>query len=162
MKKGKHRILFVCLGNICRSPSAEGIMKAKVIEKGLMDRFEIDSAGTSGWHDGELPDERMRHHASKRGYHLDSLSRALTGSDFYDFDLIIGMDDANIAELRKRAPDLESYNKIRKMTEYNRHYTHDHVPDPYYGGESGFELVLNLLEEACSNLLEEFSSTPDN
>lgn len=162
MKKKKHRILFVCLGNICRSPSAEGIMKAMIEEKGLSDSFYIDSAGTSGWHEGDLPDKRMRQHASLRGYTLDSRSRPVYLTDFEDFDLIIGMDDANVAELKKRAPDLPSVYKIRKMTEYNRTYDYDHVPDPYYGGASGFELVLNLLEEACSNLLEDLSSTPDN
>ncbi len=162
MKKKKHRILFVCLGNICRSPSAEGIMKSLIEKQGLTDRFEIDSAGITGYHEGDLPDIRMREHALRRGYKLESLSRPVRTSDFYDFDLIIGMDDTNIADLKERAPDLESMNKIRKMTEFNRTYAHDHVPDPYYGGASGFELVLNLLEEACSNLLEDLSSTPGN
>lgn len=93
MKQEKIRILFVCLGNICRSPSAEAIMKKIVADAGLSDRIEIDSAGTMGYHEGELPDSRMRQHGARRGYTLDSRSRPVRMSDFYDFDYIIGMDD---------------------------------------------------------------------
>ena len=127
-----YRILFVCLGNICRSPAAEGIMQHLVEERGLTDLFVIDSAGTYGGHAGDLPDPRMRSHAARRGYSLEHRSRKITGEDFDRFDLIIGMDD---------------------MTEYNRHFLHDHVPDPYYSGADGFELVLDLLEDACDGLL---------
>lgn len=154
MKQEKIRLLFVCLGNICRSPSAEAVMKSLVKKEGLEDRFVIDSAGIMGYHEGGLPDSRMRMHASRRGYVLDSLSRPIKTQDFYDFDLIIGMDDQNISSLKRKAPDLESEKKIRRMTDYCRQYKNNHVPDPYYGGASGFELVLDLLEDACAGLLE--------
>lgn len=162
MKQEKIRILFVCLGNICRSPSAEGVMKKLVKEAGLENEFEIDSAGILSVHQGELPDSRMRRHASLRGYVLDSRSRPVITSDFYDFDLIIGMDDRNIQDLKDRAPDLESVAKIHHMTEYSRAFTYNYVPDPYFGGDAGFELVLDLLEDACVGLLKAISSNPDN
>ncbi len=161
MKK-KYKILFVCLGNICRSPSAEAIMKKIVDDAGLADRIFIDSAGIHGYHEGELPDSRMRMHGSRRGYVLDSRSRPVKTADFYDFDMIIGMDDSNIADLQRKAPDMESLEKIHRMTDYSRTKLYDHVPDPYYGGASGFELVLDLLEDSCAGLLETISSTPDN
>ena len=148
-----YRILFVCLGNICRSPAAEGIMRHLVEERGLTDLFVLDSAGTYGGHAGDLPDPRMRSHAARRGYSLEHRSRKITGEDFDRFDLIIGMDDMNVENLRRLAPDVDSLAKIHRMTEYNRHFLHDHVPDPYYSGADGFELVLDLLEDACDGLL---------
>lgn len=162
MKQEKLRLLFVCLGNICRSPSAEGVMKKLVKESGLDHEIEIDSAGILSIHQGELPDPRMRKHASGRGYLLDSRSRPVKISDFYNFDLIIGMDDQNIQDLKKLAPDLESSSKIHRMSEYLSTHVYDHIPDPYYGGAEGFELVLDLLEDACSGLLEVISSDRDN
>ena len=150
----KH-ILFVCMGNICRSPAAEGIMKQMVQEQGLENCFHIDSAGTYGYHEGELPDSRMRSHAMKRGYKLTSRSRPIKYDDFDRFDLIIGMDDHNISSLRQMAPTPESQKKIKRMTDFCRHHSYSHVPDPYYGGASGFELALDLLEDACEGLLEE-------
>ena len=135
-----HRILFVCLGNICRSSSAEGV---------------IDSAGILSYHRGELPDSRMRAHAIRRGYELTHRSRPVQTEDFYNFDLIIGMDDRNIEDLKDRAPSPEEWKKIHCMTEFCTRFTHaDHVPDPYYGGAEGFEYVLDLLEDACAGLLE--------
>lgn len=162
MKQEKIRLLFVCLGNICRSPSAEAVMKKLVKDAGLENYIEIDSAGIMGYHEGERADQRMRAHASRRGYVLDSISRPVRTTDFYDFDLIIGMDDRNIDDLKRKAPDLESVAKIHQMTEYSRNKLYDHVPDPYYGGASGFELVLDLLEDACGGLLETISSGQDN
>lgn len=153
----KKKILFVCMGNICRSPAAEGIMKQKVQERGLEKLLEIDSAGTYGYHQGELPDSRMRAHASKRGYNLTSRSRPITYDDFHEFDMIIAMDDDNIRNLNRMAPDLESQQKICRMTDFCRLHQNDHVPDPYYGGASGFELVLDLLEDACDGLIENLS-----
>ena len=153
--KKKYRILFVCLGNICRSPSAEAVMKKLVKDAGLERRIEIDSAGIIGYHEGEPADDRMRAHAARRGYRLDSISRPVRTSDFFDFDLIIGMDNRNIDDLRQKAPDLESVGKIHQMTEFSRNKLYDHVPDPYYSGAEGFELVLDLLEDACAGLLEE-------
>ena len=152
--KQMNRILFICMGNICRSPAAEGIMKKMVQEQGLEHSFYIDSAGMHGWHEGELPDNRMRTHASRRGYALTSHSRPIKYNDFEQFDLIIGMDDNNIQGLKRMAPDLEAQHKIRRMTDFCQTRKADCVPDPYYGGASGFELVLDLLEDACNGLLE--------
>ena len=160
------KILFVCLGNICRSSSAEGVMKHLVEEAGRADEFLIDSAGILSYHQGELPDSRMRAHAARRGYNLTHLSRPVRTEDFYSFDLIIGMDNRNIDDLKRKAPDLESVEKIHQMTEYSQNKLYDHVPDPYYSGAEGFELVLDLLEDACAGLLDELvqfiSSNPDN
>ncbi|MDL2322740.1 low molecular weight phosphotyrosine protein phosphatase [Bacteroidales bacterium OttesenSCG-928-A17] len=153
----KQKILFVCMGNICRSPAAEGIMKAKLKEKGLENLFRIDSAGIYGYHEGELPDSRMRAHAARRGYDLASRSRPVVYDDFFDFDLILGMDDSNISDLNRKAPDEESRKKIRRMTDFCRNFPDDHVPDPYYGGASGFEKVLDLLEDAIEGLIAHHS-----
>lgn len=153
-KKGVYKILFVCLGNICRSPSAEAVMKKLVREAGLDEWIKVDSAGIIGYHEGERADSRMRAHAARRGYRLDSISRPVRTEDFYDFDLIIGMDDRNIDDLKRKAPDLASVEKIHRMTEYSRNKLYDHIPDPYYSGAEGFELVLDLLEDACGGLLE--------
>lgn len=155
MEDKKHKILFVCLGNICRSPAGEGIMKKLVNEAGLEDRIEIDSAGTSGYHNGELPDKRMRQHGLRRGYNFDSLSRRFTAADFDNFDLILAMDDSNYHNIMSLSPDLESQKKVHRMTEYSQRYSPDHIPDPYYSGADGFELVLDLLEDACQGLLTE-------
>ena len=142
------------MGNICRSPAAEWIMKKKVQDLGLETFFYIDSAGMHGWHEGELPDERMRKHASRRGYNLTSHSRPVKHDDFERFDLIIGMDDSNINDLNRMATNPESKRKIRRMTDFCQIHETDSVPDPYYGGASGFELVLDLLEDACEGLIE--------
>ncbi len=146
------KILFVCLGNICRSPAAEGIMQ-KLVQKWGIESLEIDSAGVLGYHAGELPDSRMRTHALKRGYVLSHRSRQVTMNDFYNFDMIIGMDDRNIDDLRDLAPSPEEWKKIHRMTDYCRKTTADHVPDPYYGGSQGFDHVLDLLEDTCEGLL---------
>lgn len=108
------KILFVCLGNICRSPSAEGVMKQLLAKKGLQDEFVIDSAGILSYHEGELPDSRMRAHAAKRGYQLLHRSRPVRVDDFYDFDMIIGMDDRNIDDLKERAPSPEEERKYTR------------------------------------------------
>ncbi|MCD7851807.1 MAG: low molecular weight phosphotyrosine protein phosphatase [Parabacteroides sp.] len=162
-KKGKYKILFVCLGNICRSPSAEAVMKKLVQDAGLSDRIKVDSAGIIGYHEGERADPRMRAHAARRGYKLDSISRPVRTEDFFDFDLIIGMDNRNIDDLRQKAPDLETVAKIHQMTEYSRNKLYDYVLDPYYSGAEGFELVLDLLEDACAGLLSSLTfSSPDS
>ena len=153
---GNMKILFVCLGNICRSAAAEAVMKKLVREQNLTPRFEIDSAGLINYHEGEPADPRMRAHAARRGYIVDSISRPIRTTDFFDFDLIIGMDDRNIDELKQRAPDLITETKIHRMTDYSRNKLYDYVPDPYYSGAEGFELVLDLLEDACAGLLESF------
>lgn len=147
------KILFVCLGNICRSSTAEGVMLHLLNDKGLSDLFEIDSAGTSSYHKGDLPDYRMREHAAKRGYELIHRSRPVRVEDFYEFDYILGMDDQNIADLNELAPSVVEQKKIKRMAEFALRHTNTYIPDPYYGGEEGFELVLDLLEDACEGLL---------
>lgn len=150
----KYKILFVCLGNICRSPAAEEIMRKLVEDAGLEDSFVLDSAGLIDYHEGEPADGRMRAHAARRGYRITHLSRPIKYDDFFDFDVIVGMDDRNISKLRAMAPGLEEEQKVVRMTDYCRLKVVDHVPDPYYGGASGFENVLDILEDACAGLLD--------
>ncbi|MBN2744332.1 protein-tyrosine phosphatase [Breznakibacter xylanolyticus] len=154
----KKKILFVCLGNICRSPSAEGVMKAMVDQAGLSEFFTIDSAGILNVHQGEPADTRMMAHARKRGYHLTSISRPIVPADFDEFDVIIGMDDQNMRDLAQKAPHAEGLKKLVKMTDFSTMPGVDRVPDPYYGGPDGFELVLDLLEDACQGLIRHFQS----
>lgn len=142
------------MGNICRSPSAEAVFRHRVEQAGLHDRFRIDSAGTIGFHAGSRADSRMRQAASRRGYSLDSIARQVQPCDFEDFDYIIAMDLANLSDLRnlqRRAPGKA---ELSLMGDYCRHHQAREVPDPYYGGEAGFEHVLDLLEDACEGLLE--------
>jgi|LSQX01.2.fsa_nt_gb protein-tyrosine phosphatase len=154
LKNKKTRLLFVCLGNICRSPAAEGIMQTLVNKNGLHDIIEVDSAGTSGWHEGDLPDERMRAHGERRGYDISSLARKFRKSDFDNFDYIIVMDDNNYNNVKSLASNKLQEDKIKKMTDFLIQYkNHDEIPDPYYGGATGFELVLDLLEDACEGLM---------
>lgn len=148
------KILFVCLGNICRSCTAEEIMRTVLQREGLDREVLVDSAGLISYHQGEQADPRMRAHASRRGYHITHLSRPVCMTDFYDFDLIIGMDDSNISRLRDLAPSIEEEAKIHRMTEYCISKVVDHVPDPYYGGAQGFENVIDILEDACEGLLQ--------
>ena len=155
-EQSKYSILFVCLGNICRSPAAQAVMQRMVDERGLTDRFFIDSAGIGGWHIGDLPDKRMRVHARPRGYELTHRARRVQGRDFEDFDLIVGMDAANVDDLCSMAATIEQKDKVVMMGDYIRQYPHyDYVPDPYYEGSEGFELVLDLLEDSCENLLNQ-------
>ena len=129
-------------------------MKQLVQQSGRADQFRIDSAGLIDYHEGEQADPRMRAHAIRRGYVLDSISRPVRTEDFFDFDLIIGMDNRNVDELRHRAPSVETMQKVHQMTEFSRNRLYDYVPDPYYSGAEGFELVLDLLEDACQGLLD--------
>lgn len=150
------KILFVCLGNICRSPAAEGVLRSIVKSRGTADRYVIDSAGTQGYHAGSGPDPRMLTHARRRGLELDHICRRVTESDFDDFDLIIGMDASNLAALRRIAPTPEAAAKVYGMADLltGVYARWDHVPDPYYDGAEGFELVLDLLENGCANLAD--------
>ncbi len=150
----KKKVLFVCLGNICRSPSAEAVFKALTEKKGLDGDFEIDSAGTSDWHEGEPADQRMQKHAQKRGYNLTSLSRTVKPeTDFEEFDYIVAMDRENLKELKRIDPRAGHLRKLFLITDFSRKYDYDEIPDPYYGGEKSFELVLDLLEDASEGLL---------
>ena len=148
------KILFVCLGNICRSPAAEEIMRRLVADAGLDKEIVLDSAGLIDYHEGEPADGRMRAHAARRGYQITHLSRPVRYDDFFDFDIIVGMDDRNISKLKALAPGLDEERKVVRMTDYCRLKVADHVPDPYYGGASGFENVLDILEDACAGLLD--------
>lgn len=149
------KILFVCLGNICRSPSAEAVFRAKVEDAGLGDAFEIDSAGTLAFHQGKSADARMMKHAAKRGYMLTSIARKVLLRDFDTFDLLIAMDDDNYRELRALAEEDSARAKVKRMMDYAPETGVTEVPDPYYGGAQGFERVLDLLETACDRLLAE-------
>ena len=150
----KTKILFVCLGNICRSPAAQAVMQRIIDRDGLTDDFILDSAGLYGGHAGDLPDRRMRVHARRRGLELTHISRPVTVDDFFQFDWIVAMDDSNFSQLRRLAPSPEHQAKILKMASFLRQHPHyDYIPDPYYEGSEGFELVLDLLDDASIHLL---------
>lgn len=146
------RILFVCLGNICRSPAAEGVMQALVCERGLEDAISVDSAGTSSYHIGEPADKRMREAASRRGIPLTSRSRMVSRRDFGAFDLVLAMDSKNYRELCRLAGP--STSKLKMLSDYLDDDWPRDVPDPYYGGDEGFEYVLDMLVEACPKILD--------
>jgi len=151
----KRKILFVCMGNICRSPAAEGIMKKLVKQNNLDDIIEVDSAGTISYHTGEKPDPRMTSFAKKRGYELDSIARHFTpSSDFMKFDYIVTMDDDNYNYVKSFDPFGKYSNKIFRMTSFSKEFDVDEVPDPYYGSSSGFENVLDIIENSTKGLLE--------
>jgi len=147
------KLLFVCLGNICRSPSAEAIMKQLIKNEGLEDKISCDSAGTIGDHAGSPADARMRKHGSQRGLNLDSISRPVTLDDFSTFDYIIAMDQSNYKDLLERAQTESQKSKIIKICDYASDTNCLEIPDPYYGGPEGFEKVLDLLEGCCHNFL---------
>ena len=152
------RVLFVCMGNICRSPTAEGVMRALLRDEGLEDAIELDSAGTGGWHAGEPPDARATEVAGRRGIRLAGAARQVTPEDFERFDLLVAMDRENLAELLVLAPDEEAAEKVRLLREFDpasRDAADLDVPDPYYGGPHGFERVLDLVTAACRGLLAE-------
>ncbi|HTN68580.1 MAG TPA: low molecular weight protein-tyrosine-phosphatase [Dysgonamonadaceae bacterium] len=158
MKNEGINIVFVCLGNICRSPAAEGIMKKMIEDEGLENKVFVDSAGTSNWNEGNAPDDRMRKHGLKRGYDFTGEARVFKSSDFDKFDYILVMDNNNYNNVKKLAKSEEEVAKIHRMTDFAKDLSNDHVPDPYYGGEDGFELVMDLLEDATKGLLEEIKS----
>jgi protein-tyrosine phosphatase len=162
------RVLFVCLGNICRSPTAEGVMRALVREAGLQARVELDSAGTGGWHVGSPPDSRAAAAAGARGIELGGRARSVTSADFERFDLVVAMDRSNASELRRLARDEEQRAKVRLLREFDPASAREgararerasgaradlDVPDPYYGAAGGFEEVLDLVQAACAGLL---------
>ncbi|OJA58065.1 phosphotyrosine protein phosphatase [Burkholderia ubonensis] len=147
-------ICFVCLGNICRSPTAEGVMRHQVEAAGLADRIDVDSAGTGDWHVGEPPDVRAQAAARTRGYDLSALrARQVSAADFERFDLLLAMDEANLAELRRRCP-VQHRDKVRLLMEFASGAMVSEIADPYFGGAQGFEQVLDQCEAACRGLLD--------
>lgn len=149
------RILFVCLGNICRSPSAEGVLRHALATQAPHLQIEIDSAGTHDYHTGSAPDRRAIEAARRRGIDLSSLrARSVSAEDFVHYDLILAMDEQNLSELQQRAP-APLRGRIRLVMDYAPAATSRNVPDPYYGGAAGFEEVLDLLEEAAAGVLQE-------
>ena len=148
-----YSILFVCMGNICRSPTAHGVFRQMVIDQGLSAWVKVDSAGTHNYHPGSPPDERSQEHAAKRGYDLSDLrARQIQDADFERHDLILVMDMDNLALVQEQCPQAHQH-KVRRLTEFCLQHNRTVVPDPYYGGKTGFEDVLNLVEDACEGLI---------
>lgn len=149
-------VCFVCLGNICRSPTAEGVFRKLVADAGLAHKISIDSAGTAAYHAGEAPDRRSTKHAAKRGVRLTGQARQFRAEDFRRFDYVLAMDDANYRELLKLAPDAAARSRLKHCRDFDSASPRSaSVPDPYYGGDAGFEEVLDLCEAACRGLLAE-------
>ena len=150
------KILFVCLGNICRSPAAEGVFKQKIKDRDLEKLFVVDSAGTGGWHVGNLADPRMRETALSRGIELTSRSRKIEESDLYEFDHILVMDKDNLDAVQSLIKDNKNplNSKIKLILSYSKNSHLEEVPDPYYGGQNGFDKVIDLLDEAMDGLID--------
>ena len=156
----KTKVLFVCLGNICRSPTAEGVFRHVVAERNLAKLFEIDSAGTSDWHVNKSPDGRTVKAAAKRGYDLSSFrGRQAVADDFEHFDYILAMDESNLSNLRAIAPANHRAH-LGLFLDFADNFDQQEVPDPYYGGADGFELVLDLIEDASDGFLEQVLDKP--
>ena len=154
------RILFICLGNICRSPAADGIMRHLVSERGLDGEFLIDSAGIGSWHAGELPDHRMRRQGERHGYNFNHRARQFSATDFDRFDLVVVMDQENFYDVNRQARTDADRRKIVRMSDYLQHHPGQHtIPDPYYGDMCDFEYVIELLEDACGGLLGKLTKT---
>jgi protein-tyrosine phosphatase len=150
------KLLFVCMGNICRSPTAEGVMRSLVTEAGMQDSIELDSAGTGAWHVGSPPDRRAAAVALSRGIVLDGSARQVTRGDLDEFDLLLAMDTANVRELRALATGERERAKVRLLREFDHAIAQDgdlDVPDPYYGSGDGFERAFDLVHAACTGLL---------
>ncbi|HEX9452176.1 MAG TPA: low molecular weight protein-tyrosine-phosphatase [Burkholderiales bacterium] len=146
-------VLFCCMGNICRSPTAEGVFRRQVVSAGLENRIRVDSVGTHSYHVGHAPDPRSQAAAAARGYELGDLrARQIAQQDFAEFDYILAMDNGNLAELRRVAPQ-EYRSKPRLIMEYGAGRVATEVPDPYYGDSKAFERVLDMIEDACAGLL---------
>lgn len=153
----RQRILFVCMGNICRSPTAEGVTRTLAERQGLAEVFEFDSAGTHGYHIGNPPDQRARQSAAERGYDLSALkARQVNEFDFVRFDHILAMDRDNLALLQQACPE-QHQGKLRLFLEFAANFAEDEVPDPYYGGPEGFARVLDLVEDAANGLLNQLA-----
>ena len=149
-----YKLLFVCLGNICRSPSAEGIMNHLIRGQNLENEIQCDSAGTSGYHVGSAPDRRMTAAAKRQGITLTGQSRRFEPEDFEKFDLILAMDKENYRDILRLDHNDEYGDRVKLMCSFCQDYSDDEVPDPYYGGEAGFNYVIDLLKDACQGLLD--------
>jgi protein-tyrosine phosphatase len=154
------RVLFVCLGNICRSPSAENIMNHLIRQRQLQDHIECDSAGTSSYHIGSPPDSRMTQAAKSYGITLRGKARQFTPADFDQFDWVLAMDRENYRDILSLATAEHHTRKVRLMCDFCRTYPDQEVPDPYYGGAEGFTYVINLLMDACEGLLDHIIADP--
>jgi len=152
-----HRVLFVCMGNICRSPAAEIIFRKLASDAGRAGEFEIDSAGTISYHHGAPPDERMAATLQRHGYHVTGRSRKVTAHDLVKFDLILTMDEDNLVAVQRMDSNNAHHHKIRPFVEFCSHGMDLRVPDPYYGGQRGFDHVMTLLEDGCQGILEHFA-----
>lgn len=154
------KLLFICLGNICRSPAAHAVMEHLVEQEGLQDTIQIDSAGIGDWHKGQLPDKRMRSCAAERGFNLMHKARHFKGhEDIAKFDLILVMDDENYRDVAFYAKSQEEKEKIHYLAGYLTHHPKYHIiPDPYYGTSADFHLVLDLIEDACRELLRQLAT----
>ena len=149
------RVLFVCMGNICRSPAAEAICNRMIEERGLSDQIECDSAGTISYHAGDRTDARMRRHLSERGYESHSRARAFCQpEDFERFDWILVADHTNFRDIQRLDSKGQYGEKIQRITDYCQAVSASEVPDPYYGGEAGFARVMDILEDACGQILD--------
>jgi len=156
------RILFVCLGNICRSPTAEGVLRHKLRDAGLAGDVDVESAGTGGWHVGHPPDPRATAAAGARGIALESRAQRFEAFHFEDFDLILAMDRQNLSDMRALAPHAAAAGKLHLFREFDPLAVQSgdlEVPDPYFGGEDGFDEVLELIDRACDGLIAEIRST---
>jgi protein-tyrosine phosphatase len=154
----KHRLLFVCLGNICRSPMAEGVFRRVAEEEGVLHLFEIDSAGLGDWHVGQAPDTRAQSAARNRGIDISGQSaRQVTGADYARFDLLLAMDGSNYEELTQVAPKAARH-KVRRFLDFAPQAGTKDVPDPFYGGSAGFDHALDLIEDAARGLLADLLS----
>jgi protein-tyrosine phosphatase len=155
---GTASVLFVCMGNICRSPLAEGVFRHLVAEAGLADRFTIDSAGTGAWHAGERPDGRSVQVAAEHGITLEGRARQVTGADLRAFDVVVAMDRDNLANLQALSAETGGTAHLRLLRSFDGRAEGEDVPDPYYGGPQGFETVYHMVRSACEGLLEELRS----
>ena len=149
------KILFVCLGNICRSPAAHAVMQQMIDAAGVSEKFFVDSAGTGDYHIGQLPDARMRRHGGKRGYRIDSRARQINRQDVDTFDMIITMDESNYANV-KRLMSKQQLTKLHKLSDFSDIPGFIEVPDPYHGNAATFEAVIDLIEDACNGLLQRY------
>ncbi len=149
------KVLFVCLGNICRSPTAHGVFEQMLKAEGLQEKIQCDSCGTGAWHVGESPDERTQHMAQSKGYDLAHLqARRINAEDYYEFDYILAMDTRNLADVMLNVPN-EFSGELRLFLDYSPDNTITEVPDPYQGGSEAFERVFNIIEAACAGLLSD-------